>query len=460
MAKDAGRWTLEDLVDFECGIGAAANSPPALREVVLAAVRGLDGAAARRVGLRVWLDRQPPAAGARFHSALSMCGSGLAVLAVFAGISGVIGMVNPQVHGLHLVMFLALLIGGQWLVLALAALAWAVRRRSARAFSGAQAIIAAIVRKFAGNRDNPWWERVMKDGGPARSALLWRIARLAQATGVWFNIGILCGLCGLFFTKDLRFYWESTTESAMAESLRALTHWLSLPWGTWLPTAVPDAAAIEHARWHPGGALPATGPVWWHFALMTTACWGMLPRMILWWVAAKSGRLALEQLDFQARSHRVLWRELTGPGRVETDEKPLDGVLVLDVGGSGITPGLLRGFLLRHLRVNPTSWHPVAVMDPGAEAQATRALAMAPAGVVLLAEGWALSPARMHALHHRIRSQGGGQLPIKFVIANTTDPHTPAPPTADERREWERWVDSLKDPMAEVYFYQSDQAGG
>jgi hypothetical protein len=28
---------------------------------------------------------------------------------------------------------------------------------------------------------------------------------------------------------------------------------------------------------------------------------------------------------------------------------------------------------------------------------------------------------------------------------------------ADERREWERCVDSLKDPMAEVYFYQYTQ---
>ena len=460
MAKDAGRWTLEDLVDFESGIGAGGAAPPELREAVVSAARGLHGAAARRAGLLAWLHGMPPGqAGARFCSAISTCGSGLAVLAVLAGISGVIGMVNPQIHGLHILLFLTGLIGGQWLVLAIATLAWAVRSRSSGAFSGVQGLIASIVRRLAGNRENPWWERVMRDGGAARSALLWRIARLAQSAGIFFNIGIVCGLCGLFFAKDLRFYWESTTDSAMAESLRSLTHWLSLPWRAWLPAAVPDAGEIGHSRWHPGGALPATGPVWWYFSLMVTACWGMLPRLILWWVAWRAGRKALERLDFQSRGHRVLWRELTGSGRVETDEKPLDGVLVLDVGGSGIRPESLRGFLLRRLRVNPTSWHPVAVMDPGAETLAARALATAPAGVVLLAEGWALSPPRMRVLHDRVRSQAGKDVPVKFVIANTGYHHAPAPPDRDERREWERWVDSLKDPMAEVFFYQDDQDG-
>jgi hypothetical protein len=144
---------------------------------------------------------------------------------------------------------------------------------------------------------------------------------------------------------------------------------------------------------------------------------------------------------------------------VETDEKPMDGVLVLDVGGSGIRPETLREFLLRHLRVNPTSWHPVAVMDVGAEAEASRALADAPAGVVLLAEGWALSPPRMKSLHSAIRKQAGLDIPVKFVIANTGPENTPAPPSPEECLEWERWVDSLRDPLAEVFFYQCAEFG-
>jgi hypothetical protein len=190
---------------------------------------------------------------------------------------------------------------------------------------------------------------------------------------------------------------------------------------------------------------------------MATLVWGLLPRLVLWMVAWNAGRKALGKLDFQSRAHRTLWRELTGTGRVETDDKPLDGVLVLDVGGSGLTEDVLRPYLLRRMRVHAAAWHSVAVLDPGAEAEASRALAKAPAGVVLLAEGWALSPARMSALFAKIRHNAGPQTPVKFLIANTGPGNQPLAPTPEERREWERFVDSLRDPEAEVFPYEEPQ---
>jgi len=180
---------------------------------------------------------------------------------------------------------------------------------------------------------------------------------------------------------------------------------------------------------------------------------------MLWFLAWNSGRRALARLDFQARAHRALWRDLTGSARVETGDRPLDGALVLDVGGSGLTADALHSFLLRRLRVHPVGWHSVAVLDPGAEAEAARALANAPAGVVLLAEGWALSPARMHGLLAKIRASSGPDTPVKFLVANTSPDQTPAAPNPDERHEWERFVDSLRDPEAEVFFYEDLQFG-
>ncbi|NQW99103.1 hypothetical protein HQ447_00490, partial [bacterium] len=56
MARESQRWTLENLVDFEQATAVATVTPLAVRKAVIAASRGLDGAAARRVGLRVWLD--------------------------------------------------------------------------------------------------------------------------------------------------------------------------------------------------------------------------------------------------------------------------------------------------------------------------------------------------------------------------------------------------------------------
>jgi hypothetical protein len=151
----------------------------------------------------------------------------------------------------------------------------------------------------------------------------------------------------------------------------------------------------------------------------------------------------------------MLWRDLSTAGRVDADDRPLDGALVLDVGGTGLDREALRPFLLRRLRVNPTAWETVAVLDPGAEIQATRALANASAGVVLLAEGWALSPPRFTELLERVRATAGPHRMVKFLAVNTGPQGQPLPPTSEERHEWERYVDGLRDPLTEVYAFES-----
>jgi len=339
----------------------------------------------------------------------------------------------------------------------LAMAGWLLGGRAAEGFSGVQALVGKLARRITGNHDETWWDNLMAGGGSPRAAVLWRIARLAQAAGVFFNIGILTGLAGLVLVKHVGFFWETTTEAAMQTTLQVTVGFLSGPWRSWFPDAVPDGGVIFDSRWLPSTTGLAPGPsAWWEFLLMATFVWGLLPRAILWLLAWNAGRLALGKLDFQGRAHRALWRELTGTDRIETDEKPLDGVLVLDVGGSGLTRDALRPFLLRRLRVHPAAWHSVAVLDSGAEEEAARAMAMAPAGVVLLAEGWSLSPARMSVLHSKIRSSAGPETPVKFLIANVDAGQQPVSPTDEERREWERFVDALRDPAAEVFFYEND----
>jgi hypothetical protein len=456
MANDLPRWTLEDLVDFEQAAASSPGTPPAVRNAVIAASRGLDGAAARRAGLRAWLEETGrKSAGRKFTSALAVVGGGLSALTFLSGISAVLGMLDRERGGINITLFLAILIGGQWLVLMLAAFAWLMRRRAAEGFSGVQALAGKLVRRLAGNADDAWWNRLMDAGGPPRVAVLWRFARMAQTAGIFFNLGILCGLGGLVLVRHIGFFWETTTEVAMFSILEKLSHLLALPWSAWWSGAVPNPDDVKAACWQPGQAL-RTGPaVWWQFLLLVTFCWGLLPRLILWILAWRAGRQALARLDFQGRHHRALWREITGVDRVETDAPPLDGVLVLDVGGSGLTEQALRPFLLRRLRVHPAAWQSTAVLDPGAEQEAARALAKAPAGVVLLAEGWSLSPPRMISLHGRIRSCAGPEAPVKFLVANVGADRSPAAVTADEQREWLRFVDSLRDPAVEVFFFEN-----
>jgi hypothetical protein len=460
MSRDSSRWTLEDLIDFESGVSVSPDTPDVVREAVVSETRGLTGVAARRAGFRKWLDLMGPRTeGRKFMSALAVLGSVGGLLVFLAGISAVVGLVDRARGGIHITLFLAVLIGVQWLLLVLAGLAWCVRGRASGGFSGVQAVLGGIARRISGGGEAPWWGRLMHDGGAARSAVLWRLARMAQASGVCFNLGLLAGLGGMILVRHIGFFWETTTELAMHSLLGRLSVVLSAPWSFWWPGAVPDAAAVDAARWVPGRELAPGPAVWWEFLLMVTLVWGLLPRLVLWLLSWRAGRVALGRLDFQARCHRVLWRELTGAARVDADDKPLDGVLVLDVGGTQLTEVGLNAFLLRRMRVHPAAWHSVAVMDPGAEAEASTALTQAPAGVVLLSEGWALSPPQMSALHAKIRDHAGPGAPIKFLVANSGDGGVPVAPSGEERREWERFVDSLRDAEAEVFFYEEPQLG-
>ncbi len=457
MPKGAGRWTLRDIVDFEAEI---AEGRPATAETI-ARVReaacGRDDPAARRTGLRVWLDGiRETGTGAAFDSGCGAVGALLAAAAFLSGIGAVLGIRNPARGGVDVTLFVAVLIGGQWLLLSISAGAWLARRRAADGYSLVQSLIGKLARRFAGKSSDVWWKRMIGEGGQGRRALLWRLARMAQSAGIFFNLGVLGGLGGLVMLRHVGFYWETTTEEAMHALLGRVTGIVAAPWSAWLPGALPDAAVIAESRWVPGRGSGSGPAEWWRFLLMATLVWGLLPRLLLWVAAWMAERGALDALDFQARHHRALWRELTATGRDDAVDAPLDGVLVLDVGGSGFSESQLRPFLLRRMRVNPTAWHSVAVLDEGEEKAASEALRKAPAGLVFLTEGWALSPARMEALHAKARETAGPGLPIRFLVANPGNDGKPSAPTAEERREWERFTDGLRDPETDVVFYSED----
>lgn len=460
MAMRRDRWTLEDLIDFTVETGDSPRVTPESRDAVREAIRNLDGESARRVGLRVWLeDVRTTSTGGKFVSALGITGMGVCLLLALAGVSGVLGMVDRERNGVHVTLFLAILLGGQWLVLLLALVAAFARRRTAEGFSMVQSILAKLARRFAGESRSSWWTRLTSEGGAERRAILWRLARMAQAAGVAFNVGVLAGLAGLVLFRHIGFYWETTTELAMHDLLGKFTRVMASPWSAWWPEAVPSPDVINATRWIPGSELPPGPAAWWRFLWMAVLVWGLVPRALLWLFSWRCERQALAGLTFQSRPARALWRDLTMDGRDTSDDKPLDGVLVLDVGGCGLTEESLRPFLLRGLRVHPSSWHQVAVLDAGSERGVTEALGKAPAGVVLLAEGWALSPPRMKALHERIRDRAGRETPMMYLVANIGAGKGPVSPSPEELLEWERFVDALADPHAEVHAYAGAQAG-
>lgn len=462
MARDRGRWTLQDLIDFEQVLSTAVPPDAAERAKLLAATEGLTARDEKRVGWRQWLEHRRETGGVRtgrkFLGALSGVSALLALLAALAGGSTVLGLWERPRGGINVSLFLALILGTQWLILIGALLAWIFRHRAGDAFSLVQGWVGALARKFAGEQDAAWWHNLMAEPA-ARQAMLWRLARAVQTVGVAFNLGALAALAGLILFRNVGFFWETTTEEAMRGGLEKVVKVLSYPWHAFDPASVPDSWVIEETRWMSGttGMLPPGPREWWRFLLWSVVLWGMLPRQILRAVCRWQERRALAALDFQSRHHRAGWREWFAAGREEIHGGPADGALVIDVGGAGFSRDRLRPFLLQKLRVNPVAWETTGVLDVEQESSAREALGRAPAAIVLLAEGWALSPRQIESLLARVREVKENRRVI-LVVGNAAFDGVMQAVTPEERRTWERFQDGLAGTEIELVFHEGGRA--
>lgn len=462
MVSLKSRWTLRDLVDFEAladDAGVFADED-ALRE----AVKGLDGAEARRVGMRAWLEGRRKGgsefpgevwAGGRF-----VVGAVVVVGMFLAGIGVMTGMLDRERMAFHVPMVLGVSVGLQLLILVAAFVAWLLRGRFSKGLGIVQRLLGWLIGKLGGASKMEWWRTLRLEGGKGWEAMGWNLLRLTQAGAVMFSAGLMAGLLGCIWFLEVGFFWESTTPEWMAARIHEICGILGSPWGWAFPEWVPTMGEIERTMWSEGGTLAGrmqSAATWYPFLFAAIFFWGMLPRLVLWAYAVFRERKALGALDFQSKRHRELWREIMGTRRVDLGEAPLDGVLVLDVGGTGLKEHDLRGFLLRRLRVNPREWYEVGVWDGKGEAAATESMRNAPAGVVLLAEAWALAPPRMTALYRQIRGLAEAGTPIYFLVVNVGSDGKLEIVKEEEKAIWRDFVDALADAAVEVFFHEGEE---
>ena len=161
-------------------------------------------------------------------------------------------------------------------------------------------------------------------------------------------------------------------------------------------------------------------------------------------------RRTLAALEFQEVAHRKLWRELSRVERMVTMEGMKDGVVLLDVGGLGLETGEIRPFLLKHLRVNPEKSYSVGILDAAEEREAWEAIRSAPCGVVMLVEGWSLSPKQMTVLIERIRREAGQETVLRVLVLGDGL----VAPDDEDFKAWQDFVDGLRDPHLECVSFE------
>ena len=115
------RWTLRDLVDFEALAGRGEEARAVDEGRVRAAVKGLEGAEARRVGIRVWLEESRIGIGETpgevWSSGRFLVGVLVAIGMFLAGIAVMTGMLDRERMGFHVPMLLGVAVGLPLLIL-------------------------------------------------------------------------------------------------------------------------------------------------------------------------------------------------------------------------------------------------------------------------------------------------------------------------------------------------------
>lgn len=432
-------WSLPELIDLEAALAKWDGSRPVSAPLPT-------GEHDRNRVIKEWLrTNQGAAPGERWLGVLGMVTSVAAMLFFGLGIGAAWATLERSVDGVHVVWFLATTLLLPWSLLLAGLVGWLVRRKHSFGWLGEP--LRRITSRFTGSTTSEVFNQA-RSGGELGRALGWRLARHTQFIAAAFSLGAATGLAVMVLFKRVGFFWETTTQTAMESLLGGAVKVLCAPWAWAFPNLIPDVVGTRRgAEWAGGGES------WWPFLLLTLLVWGALPRLVLAGLAAWRERRILANLAFQGPHHRRLWRTLTHVERGAEPQGPVDGALVIDVGGSVSNGESLRPFFLRRLRLNPARWETLGVLDAGRERDARMALQKAPAGIVLLAEGWALSPRQVEQTLKRVLPHVENRR-LVLLVANHDGQGQPLPPTETERGEWEKFVNRLREVELELVFFE------
>lgn len=344
---------------------------------------------------------------------------------------------------MNVIWLMVITLGLPWLFFFLGLIAWLMRGRVA-GLGLLGHLIENLSLRLGGKELREVIEKVKRNEDLTR-VLGWRLAAISQRIAIGFHFGALLGLGAMVLFKRVGFFWETTTERSVEEGLHGFVAVFGAPWSWYF--GLPDISASQvQVDWMEGGQG------WWVFLLLALLVWGVFPRILFSiWASFREGR-QLANLGFQAPQHRKLWRDLTEVRRGDEPKGPVDGALVITVGSSDLNREALRPFLLRRLRMNPTAWESLDVLDSSRDETAREALAKAPAGIVLFAEGWSLAPRQMEQALKEVRAVAEDR-PCVLVVGNCKDGVMEEVPP-DEREQWQSFVDRA-DAETQLLFYQA-----
>ncbi len=349
MPKPIAAWTVADLLDFEQFLASTTGDDEDRRIFVDEIAPRIDprSVADRRTVLRAWLDARRgrvPAltVGGSYDIGRRSLEWAAAALGLVVGIAlaGTL-LAHGGAEPVNALLFLFWTVGIQWLLLALALLAWLLRRSGVdmaplRALvMHAMSAAGGLLRRVPGERRDVLraaLARLRQRGGPAGALVKWQAFIVMQMFGVAFNLGILFAMLFVQLPfAELHFGWQSTYE-VRPEQVKLAVDAIAAPWRGFAPGAQPsieDIVSTRYARGQNAQSVPSRpARSWWPFLALTITCYGLLLRSVMLAAAVAGLRARLNAISFDDPAVNSLWRRLRGP-------------LISAEGGAALSPGPL-----------------------------------------------------------------------------------------------------------------------
>jgi len=249
----------------------------------------------------------------------------------------------------NVLVFLAVTVGVQWVMLLWAAFVWisrGAREASSRALvvmaDHAGRWLAALLEHLPGEQR----ARLRGEAAALRNLagrngelLRWPPLIALQSFGVMWNVGVLAALLLRVLATDVAFGWESTWSRGPG-GMHTVAQTLSAPWHWFAPSASPTLTQVELSqfRYQEGiaGLDRAATAAWWPWLAGVIAVYGLLPRAVLLsWFTSRQRR-TLQRVSFDEPRHKAAWRRIAGPV-VKTEGSAHD-----DLAGQGLKTALAK----------------------------------------------------------------------------------------------------------------------
>ncbi|MFQ5632580.1 MAG: DUF2868 domain-containing protein [bacterium] len=308
----------------------------------------------------------------------------------------------------------------------------------------------------------------------------WLLISLTQRFGVAFNFGAMVVCLYLIVFSDLAFAWNTTLQ-IQSETFHRIVSSLSTPWAAVFADAVPSQELVEVSRYFriegqyrvAGEAARSANPEavggWWPFLILSLICYGLLPRLVTFFIATFKYRLTLKTIPLDTAEFDALYDRLTTPiietrslePEAEFGEKQKLEFPLSQVQSTGKTCSIVR-------------WGEIALDGDGAEKMAMQRFGwlcerVLPAGgfdareddktfavltankkdlspVLVLVESWeAPNKSVLHFLE-RLRQGNDPKRPLLIGLVDTGGNSALRPPEDEDWRNWQETLANLGDP--------------